>query len=451
MQTQRDRVHAYNFLIGRMSAALASADPTPPEPPDRRHRFGLSAGLVLALLVGVGFWVYGLLFPGGNMVWQQDGVILVEEETGNRYLYLGGALHPALNQASALLVQGSGAKVDTISRSSLSGLPHGAPIGIPAAPDVVPTTQDLLRGPWLLCLTDVGADRAAMSMVLDPQNIPPPLDADRYVLVTSAGGTTYLVLDGTKYPLGDPSVLVALGVQAVKPKPAPQAWLDSVPNGPALAAAVLPGSAQPGPQVAGRLRNVGTLFRQRMLNNGEQYWVLREDGLAPMSATEFALMSARHPRVGPVDVTAGEVAAAPRSADKTLLSRLPNLTEVKLATGLGSGEVCLLQAPVGQRVVSVVAVNPRRHTGKPVEQGATVAPDKGLLAAAVPLAPGQRTPARYLMTDRGIKYPVPDDQSLAALGLGGVAPTPVPQHVLDALPTGPALSRVAAARSSQGG
>jgi type VII secretion protein EccB len=451
MQTQRDRVHAYNFLIGRMSAALASADPTPPEPPDKRHRFGLACGVVLALLIGVGFWVYGLLFPGGSTVWQQQGAILVEKETGNRYLYLDGALHPVLNQASAMLVQGSQAHVETISRSSLSGLRHGAPIGIPGAPDAVPTAQGLTGGPWLLCLTDAGPERAAMSMVLDPRGIPQPLAADRYVLVTSAGGTLYLVLDGTKYQLGDPSVLVALGVQAVKPERAPQAWLDSVANGPTLAAARLPAAPEPGAQVAGRPWNVGTLFRQRMLNGGEEYWVLRGDGLAPMSATEFALASARHPELKPVAVTAGDVAAAPRSADTSLLGRLPNLTDVTLAAGLGAGELCLVQVPLGMRVVSAVAVNPVRHSGSPLEEGATVPPNKGMLAVSVPLAPGQKTATRYLITDRGIRYPVPDDQALGALGFGGVAPTPVPQHVLDALPTGPALSVAAAARLSQEG
>ena len=42
-------------------------------------------------------------------------MIIVEEETGNRYVYAGGTLYPAHNQASALLLQGTGASVEVIS------------------------------------------------------------------------------------------------------------------------------------------------------------------------------------------------------------------------------------------------------------------------------------------------------------------------------------------------
>ncbi|MET0134643.1 MAG: type VII secretion protein EccB, partial [Kibdelosporangium sp.] len=67
----------------------------------------------------------------------------------------------------------------------------------------------------------------------------------------------------------------------------------------------------------------------------------------------------------------------------------------------------------------------------------------GLLATALPLAAGRRTPDRYLITDQGVKYLIPDDESATALGLGGSPPVPIARELLTALPTGPALSRAA--------
>lgn len=459
MQTQKDRVHAYQFLIGRMASALVSGDPSPAEPPDRGHRLGLYSGLVLGVLVAVGFWVYGLIVPGGNDVWQEPGVIIVEEETGNRYLYLDGALRPAMNQASALLALGPDTRVEMVSRSSMSGLPHGAPIGIPAAPDAVPGPGDLLTGPWLLCLTSPAGEPPTMSMVADLGHAgakPSVVADDRYVLVQSARGKRYLVLQGVKYPLGNARVPVSLGLPSVEPVPAPDVWLAALRDGPLLAAARIPEAGEDGPAVAGVERVVGDVFRQRMSNDSEQFYVLRADGLAPMSRTEFALMSARDPGMTPIEVTAPAVAAAPMSSDTSLRDRLPDMLAPRMVEGLESGgatnRICLIQQPYGVSVVSVVATVTRYAAGWPLEgdDGAFVPPNKGMLAAAVPLADGQKKPRRYLITDRGIKYPLPDDDSVNALGYGGVAPTPVDADVLAALPTGPTLSRAAVGVSEKG-
>lgn len=441
--------------MGRMSSALTIGDPSPAEPPDRGRRFGFYFGLVIALLVAVGFWVYGLIVPGGNFAWQEEGVIVVEEETGNRYIYLDGELRPTLNQASALLVQGSKARVELISSASMSGVPHGAPIGIPAAPDSVPAAANLVGGPWMLCLNGQQGMPPTMSMMVGPPTVPAPVAADRYVVVVSADGDQYLVLNGFKHRLGDASALVALGVPAVEPAAAPDGWLDSVPDGEPLAAPEISDDGQPGPEVAGAEWTVGQVFRQPMPSGSEQFFVLRADGLAPMSRTEFALMSAKHPERAPVDLGAADISSAGRSADSSLMSRLPDVLGTSMAEQLGpagSHVACIVQQPVKQFISSYVAVVPMAEAGIPMmgTVGATVAPNSGIFAAEVPLPKGQKKPHRYLITDRGIKYPVPDDESVNALGYGGVPPTPVPAEVLDALPTGPTLSRAAVGVSEEG-
>ena len=52
-----------------MSAALLLGDTNYSEAPARRALMGLTFGVMLALLIGVAFWVYGLINPGGNTAW----------------------------------------------------------------------------------------------------------------------------------------------------------------------------------------------------------------------------------------------------------------------------------------------------------------------------------------------------------------------------------------------
>jgi len=451
MQTQKDRVDAYKFLIGRMSSALVVVDATHAEPPDRRSWFGLLCGLALGLLVGVGFWVYGLIVPGGNTAWQEKGAILVEKETGTRYVYYQGELRPMVNQASAMLFQGKEGHVKTISRASLEGLPHGAPMGILEAPDSVPTTGNLANGPWMLCLNGRPGEAAAMSMVLDVPVAPRLLLGDTYVSVLSSGNVRYLIIDHIKHRLGDDSVAIALGLPTGPPPLAPDAWLNALPEGPTLSAAAIADDGKPGGEVAGSPRKIGQLFRQRNVNGTDQLYVLRKDGLSPVTETELALLASRHADRPPVGIDAAAVVDAQKSADKTLTQRIPDVLKAK-PVDVGLGVVCLIQNPVGVQVGSAVVVADTPNAGWPMTGGfgATMAPNSGMLAASVPVPQGQKLPARYLITDRGIKYLVPDNASIDALGFGGVAPTPVSADVLAALPTGPVLSRAAVGVSEKG-
>ena len=70
-------------------------------------------------------------------------------------------------------------------------------------------------------------------------------------------------------------------------------------------------------------------------------------------------------------------------------------------------------------------------------------PNRGMVVAELPIPDGQKVPNRYLITDRGKRYAVPDNDSIQALGLGGVQPVPMRTEVLSTIPAGPVLSRSA--------
>ncbi|GAA3687396.1 hypothetical protein GCM10022267_87800 [Lentzea roselyniae] len=437
MQTQKDHVHAYQFLMQRMTTALTVGDPSNMDPPTRRGRSGLVIGVILAVLIVIGFGVYGLIVPGGNTVWKQKGVILVEKESGTRYVYADGMLIATPNLASAMLIQGSGNKVTTISRSSLAGLPRGPQMGILGAPDVVPRPQELLPPSWLLCpVVQSGTDKPGVALNFDSGEQFQSIPDDRYAWVQSAAGKLYVVWKNTKYQIPDVSSLVVFGLAAARPLPVPDVMLSLVPDGPALTPAAIPGTGKPGKDVARAPRRIGDLFTHSPGNGTEQRYVLTDNGLAPLSATEFALLRAL-PGKSPVEIDAQSILAAPFSSDRSMLTRLPDVVGSKLLDDT-AGRPCLRQegdgAEVTTRVVTVPAAERR-------PAGVSVPATRGMLVAELPFPSGQKTPDRYLITERGKRFLVPDNDSIQALGLGGVQPVPMPTEVLSTIPKGPALMR----------
>src|SRR5947209_17321732 len=151
MQTRRDQVQAHTFVVGRMVSALVRAEPDAQFSPLRRFTVGLVIGVVLGGITLAGFGVYGVFSPGGSRSWKQPGVLIVEKETGARYLYVDGQLHPVLNYTSARLIVGGPPTIVQVSRNSMRGVPHGLPVGIEAAPDYLPDLARLDGTQWQVC------------------------------------------------------------------------------------------------------------------------------------------------------------------------------------------------------------------------------------------------------------------------------------------------------------
>ncbi|WP_371503119.1 type VII secretion protein EccB [Kitasatospora sp. NBC_00374] len=440
MQSRRDHVHAYRFSTHRLSSALATGEPGTGEAPLRRADLGAAAGLAAGLLLVGGFALYGLISPGGNTAWRKPGTIIVEKETGNRYLLIGGVLRPTANLASAHLGAGPGAKVRLVSRNSLDGVPHGAPVGTPDAPDTLPQPSALLTGPWNLCLTPAAEDTVQADLAPRPGS---PLDDGHRVLLTGPDGTPYVLWNSVKYPVAGRAALVALGLGNQSPVKAPAGWLAALPTGTPLAAAEIPGNGRPGPPVAGRPAEVGRLYRTGPAD-GRQHFVLRPDGLAPVSRTEFALLQADPGRPEATDLGTAEIAAAPSSADTGLLDRIPDLAAAPVWQG-DRGRLCVRQRATGSSTATTVVL---RDTADTSGRAALVPPGHGVYATELQPPGGDRRPRRYLITDQGRKYPLADDTAAGALGYGRATAQPVPPAVLDALPTGPVLAAAAGSPAS---
>ncbi|MFD0276380.1 type VII secretion protein EccB [Kitasatospora sp. NPDC127111] len=452
MQTRRDHVQSYQFAMGRLASALVGGDPGQGDSPTRRSALGTVLGAGVAGLLCGGFAVAGLLAPPASTAWRKDGAVVVEKETGNRYVYLDGELRPARNQASALLIAGGRAAPETVPAKVLAGTPRGVPVGIPDAPDAVPAAAGLLTGAWARCLrTDVrgvpapgaaggggtagsagagpagGAAPPAQTLVFGPAaDALPGLPADRAALVAGPDGARHLLVGDTKYPVPADSALIALGLDDRPAVAVPADWLAAVPTGAPLAASAPPGAGAPAGTVAGQSTVTGQLFRTGPGADAHHY-VQRADGLAPVGPTEYALLAALPGAPAPRTVTAADLATAPLSADRGALNRLPAVTGLPAPD---AGALCLRTGPGGTVRLVLAPV-----LARPV----VLPPGTGVLATA----PAGGPP--YLVTEQGARYRITDGDALRALGLGDARRAlTLPADVLALLPEGPALGRAAA-------
>ncbi len=437
MQTRRDQVQAYHFATSRLAAALATSDVGSGQAAFRRADLGVFLGTGIAALICVAALVIGLIDPGAGAAWRQNGAIVVAKETGTRFVYLGGKLHPVANYASALLIAGSSAAVNYLPARALAPVPVGGAIGIPGAPDTLPAPSALLPGIWAVCLP--AAHRGAMTLDFAPPARAAPVGGQRALVATPAGAQ-FVIWDNVKYPVASRAALVALGLGNSAPVLAPDRWLAALRTGPALAPPSLPGAGKRGPGVAGHSYDVGQLFDSDS-GGVDQYYVLLADGLAPISHIEFALFAASGPKQAPaVPVSPAQIAAAPASRDSAMLGALPDLLSGPVFT-LTHGALCVRQKSPGAAGDTTVVT-------EDVDQpGVILPPGTGLIASGPP-GPGgalASTAQPYLIAGTGQKYALIGNAA-QDLGYGGTATDVMPAAVLDLVPSGPPLSAAAAQR-----
>ncbi|MFC7326851.1 type VII secretion protein EccB [Marinactinospora rubrisoli] len=465
MQTRRDRVQAHTFVVGRLSTAMLEADPDAVDAPMRRTRNGSFIGLAIGALLCVGFLVFGLIFPGGAQSWRQEGRLIVEKETGATYLYADGVLRPVANYASARLIQGAQMTVASVSSASLEGVPKGGAVGIPGAPDTLPAA-DGEAGTWLLCAIPPTSDHdARTALTVTPEATAAALPNDFGVLVADPDGDRHLLWRGTRLRLDtDNGALEALGYGTSPVLPVTDAFLDTVPAAPDLAAPTVAGLGEQGPAIAGRPATVGQVFVVGGDGQQDQYYLLTRDGLVPLTATDSRLLLT-HPAVQ-ADAYGGETPTAvpltpadlrgvlaegggvDRPGDSPFPASPPELVPLDGDTAclrLGAdGGLGLAIRPVDDIRAWPVQEAPAIAPGCPTPDLMGIPSGGGALVEARPVGGSTETPTYYVVTDSAAKFPVSDTDTVGALGFDPATATAVPTSLLRLIPTGPLLAPDAA-------
>jgi ESX secretion system ATPase EccB len=438
MQGRRDQVQAYAFATSRLATALTTGKTGNGEAPFQRAMVGALVGIVAAVLVGAGAFIYGLIRPATVEAWRQPGSVVVVKETGTRFVYLGGVLHPTANYTSTALIAGSARAVSYVPQKALTGIPVGPMIGIPGAPQTLPAPSALLSGTWAVCLPPGAPGTTVLDLAPNSHATAPV--TGRKILLVGPDGRGYVLWNGEKYQVTSRSSLITLGLGNQVPIRAPAAWLADVPAGPALVPAAIPGAGTPGAPVGGQPATIGTVFSTTAAG-ADQYYVLLEDGLAPVSQTEAALITAGGSQPAAArQVSIAAIAAAPASADRSLLSGVPDMVSAPAYTP-GSAALCVRQQSPGHLTGDSVITDQAAAGSAPV----IVPPGAGMIAAQQAATPNG-TATYYLIADTGQKYLLADSNAVSNLGYGNGSQTPpvLPPAVLAAIPSGPALSTAAA-------
>ncbi|MGW1108810.1 type VII secretion protein EccB [Streptomyces sp. NPDC002540] len=464
MQSKRDQVQAHNFAMGRLTAGMLLADPDAPESPLTRTTRGAVIGVVLAVIISAGAAVYGLISPGGNTSWRTSDTLIVNRDTGGRYLYLDGRLRPVRNYASALLIGGRKVKTTDVRTASLRGTPIGAPVGISGAPDSVPAAKDLDSGAWHVCSALGSAGAAATTLVagapVDGQVV---TDAQTLV-VTGPDKATYLVWQGSRLRLDKASgAAVSLGYDSVAPSPVSAAFLDALAPGPDLAPPSVPGRGTAGPSLGGARATVGRVYAVRVPGSGPKYYLLRKEGFVPLTATGAALLlgapvtrekayGGHSPEAEPLSADVLGAHMAPRGQIRSAAhAGLPDSPPRAADVPDGASACAHVQSVDGLVRVSTVMVPSGALA--PVAQAApgesaaaclpvdavVVRPGRAALVRALGAGATAVGDTTYFVAENGVKYRVSSGAALKALGYANSDVVALPSPLLSMLPSGPDL------------
>jgi type VII secretion protein EccB len=486
MASRKEQLNAYTFARKRTVAAFLQPTPSGSDEGAPRPLRAIGPSLVVGAVVLAGFGAWGMISPTAPKGWADPYKhVIVADESTTRYVVLKDGkkpvLHPVLNMASARLMLDNGFDVIKVKESVLdkSGLKRGATIGIPYAPDRLPSRGEAAGAKrWAVCDrptrgTDGEAEQAVFvlggSQARTMDN-PSRLRGDDVLYVQDVdGGARYLVdRDGTRFLLGgddwahqDPGdmhvLLTALFSENAKPQPVKHAWVESLNEGSPIWFPDVPGRGTP-VRVQGQSLKVGDVVRARYAAGDQYYVVERGGGLAPIEPfTEQLLYAASGqrdlprvsipgtslPEVGPKDWPRG----TPRQVNKA--------TDTGRARTVACGVLRGGAKADGRPSLSVWAGTDYPASIVAGATSAYVTPGTGLLFNEVK---GRDTKfgTLYLLTDTGLRYSVSrNNDSEAAkrgeksqrdadaaqirLGYEGVRPMSIPFAWAEFLPKGPTL------------
>ncbi|MFD9906337.1 type VII secretion protein EccB [Streptomyces sp. NPDC059063] len=169
MASRRDELNAYTFAKRRTLAAFLQPSPSGSEEGAPRPLRAVVPGLIVGVVVLAVFGAWGMFRPAAKPGWDKpkEHVIIASKST-TRYVVLRTdgkrQLHPVLNMASAKLLLDAGkGDVIKVDESVLDNgkIPHGATVGIPYAPDRLPSAAEAGAAKrWAVCERPVQGGRA---------------------------------------------------------------------------------------------------------------------------------------------------------------------------------------------------------------------------------------------------------------------------------------------------
>jgi type VII secretion protein EccB len=454
MATTREQVAAYDYESRRRVTSLVLGADEAGRDPRRRLNRTLFGSAIIGVLVMAGFGIAGLLGGGRGPALPESGAVLVKG-SGDRYVVVDGVLHPALNLSSALLV--GGGTLTEVRASALDGKPRGLPVGIANAPDNLP--DRLTTGAWTVCVLPSDSQVVLPQVeVLIGLAAPTAGVLGNYgAVVASQGQASWLISQGRRYRLTG-NTRTALGLQRTRQLEIPGQVLDTVPEGPEIAIPQVPRGERPGVPLPVQAV-VGDLVRSDVTGQPE-YFLVRADGLTPISGLTYQLLAAGGGRT--VDAGTANVASAPQSTQVSpgpagWPDRVPTAVDPQRGQPLCVSTVP--GRPAGDApwsaTVSLPAAMPDQpsvatKTGDLPGVATSVAIEPGTGALVLATTSAGEDGGYTLVTESGQRFPIASPDAVARLHLNPAAASHLPLPFVALLPAGPTLDPDAAAQEFPG-
>lgn len=446
--TTRLHVSGYRFLMRRMEHALVRADVRMLDDPLRGQSIALAAGAVLAAIALAGCAILAMLRPQAGL---GDAAIVMDGQSGALYVRIDDTLHPVPNLVSARLIVGADVDPRTVGPRALTDARRGPQVGIAGAPATIGPALSPQDAGWTVC------DTATSTTVLVG---PPPsgtLGRDGAVLVSARSegpAVTYLLYDGRRaaVDLRDAAVVRALRLDGVTPRPVSRTLLDALPESPPIAAPTVPRTGAPGALTGMAVGTVVRLPRAGTTGSADEYYVVLTDGVQRIGeVTADLLRFSITQRGGEIPTVAADAIAAAGVVDI-----VPTGTQPGRVAPAEPAVLCGHWAMDGDQVTTTLldgadllsasaAVDLAQADGVgPNVDAVVMPPGHSVLTRPVSISgSGGEAQPRQLMTDLGVLFGIPDDDTARLLGVA-TPPVPAPWPVLARLPRGPELSRAAA-------
>ncbi|MFF5028266.1 type VII secretion protein EccB [Streptomyces collinus] len=505
MASRRDQLNAYTFAKRRMLASFVQSSPDTSDEGAPRPLRAVLPGAIVGVVVLAAFGAWGMFKPTAPQGWDTPATkVIIASKSTTRYVVLktkGKAeLHPVLNMASAKLVLNGQSDVDvvTVDESILDNgtIPHGVTIGIPYAPDRLPSASEAgADHTWAVCERPSGSGSSIQKAAFvlaerDLKKTEKPgqkLHGGELLYVTTVSDGKQYVVDahGTAYPVdaSDSHLVETLVGSDRKPQQVTSQWIDTLhPGDPIRFPRIegVPNAAANAPGELGDANRVGMVLRAPV-NGHEQYFVVLPGRVAPVSdfVAQLLLADTNLVKVG----QAGhfrEVSAGAISRDKPFASQYNWPTQEPTAvndasTATGSrNTVCNVLHHVdpgnGDTTLTTWAGKDFPAELATDSSSAYVTPGSGQLYRQFQ---GRETGVGpvFLVTDTGLRYALQSNADSASenegigmtakqrrqmqteaklaqtrLGYADVRTTPVPAPWSKFLPTGPRLSTAGASQ-----
>ncbi|MFF4400528.1 type VII secretion protein EccB [Streptomyces sp. NPDC001480] len=305
MASRRDELNAYTFAKRRTLAAFLQPSPSGSEEGAPKPLRAVVPSLVAGALTLAVFGAWGMFQPTAPAGWDKPGTrVIVGKQSTTRYVVLKTGkvtrLHPVLNLSSArLLMNDADYQVIQVSDDILDSgkLPRGPILGIPYAPDRLPSADEAGKAKrWAVCEQPGGKGETVQeaTFVL-AQRDAAKTDGSRrlaggdVLYVKTRAGRRYLVDPrGTSYAVtgAESDALTTALVGSRKPQLVTKEWLGTLHQGAPIRFPQLPSGVGSPANVPGQLsaeeNKVGMVLRTET-GEGTKYYVVLPGKVQPIS------------------------------------------------------------------------------------------------------------------------------------------------------------------------